>query len=278
MSNILSVLPVLLQESKVRYASKTLRDLNDTIVSFNKVVPLSIEDITKKHIINWIKWLDEKGNKKSTIAKKVFFVKVFFDYCCTEKIICENPVKDIYITIPKAVPKVLTLRMINKLRELTKNDITTRTFIEVAFYTAMRKGEILNMRWKDINWDEKLIWIPQSKNYWEGHVPFSKDCEIWLKRYKEYQNVTNEEEFVFQGKRGGRLKYETILDTIQRYGRKAELPFRITIHDFRRSSTTFFAANGASDMFLRRLLRHRNADAIRSYLNDAKANSKDFIA
>lgn len=55
---------------------------------------------------------------------------------------------------------------------------TSGQWVAFAFYlaleTAMRKGEILSLHWKDINFDERLAHLDMTKNGEERDVPLSK--------------------------------------------------------------------------------------------------------
>ena len=43
----------------------------------------------------------------------------------------------------------------------------------VAISTGMRKGEILNLQWKDINFEENYLVVRNSKNYESRDIPIS---------------------------------------------------------------------------------------------------------
>lgn len=62
---------------------------------------------------------------------------------------------------------------------------TARWFVPVMFEfaieTALRTGELCRLRWCDVNWEEKWIYVLPSKNGDERHVPLSSRALALLK-------------------------------------------------------------------------------------------------
>ncbi len=59
-----------------------------------------------------------------------------------------------------------------------------RAWIHTSYETAGRPGEILNLKWKDVDLDNKKIKLFSSKNNTIRVIPI-KDCVIPLKQYKQ---------------------------------------------------------------------------------------------
>lgn len=50
-----------------------------------------------------------------------------------------------------------------------------RPIVITALRTGMRRGEILNLRWRDVDFNRRLIFVSKSKNGESRHVPISGD-------------------------------------------------------------------------------------------------------
>jgi hypothetical protein len=50
-----------------------------------------------------------------------------------------------------------------KMKRLFFKEHNQRTFITTAIYTGLRKGEILNLEWKDVDLDRGLIYVRENK-------------------------------------------------------------------------------------------------------------------
>jgi integrase len=54
----------------------------------------------------------------------------------------------------------------------------------VAFHSGCRKGELLNMRWADVDWKNHIIRLPKTKNGRKRNLPFWGSVEAHLKTQK----------------------------------------------------------------------------------------------
>lgn len=149
--------------------------------------------------------------------------------------------------------------------ELVKNIITT------AIHTGMRRGEIFNLKWFDVDFNRKLIQIRESKSNKKRIVPMNKTVKLILKHLKR------KSEYVFPSpKTGGKLT------GIRRsFGRAVEeagiKDFRF--HDLRHTAATRMADAGADAFTLATILGHsdiritaRYAHATDSAIHNAVAN------
>ena len=111
-----------------------------------------------------------------------------------------------------------------------------RPIITVLAWTGLRIGELIELRWKDVDLTERVLhvriredWKPKGKR--DRIVPIFPKVEAVLKQ----QRVG---EFVFIGPRGGRLTESHVLDFLHTDQRKLGLPEK-DVHGFRR----FFATH-----------------------------------
>jgi integrase len=57
----------------------------------------------------------------------------------------------------------------------------------VAFHSGCRLGEVLNMRWSDVDWKNRVIRLPKTKNGSKRNLPFWGSIEEHLKTQKAYR-------------------------------------------------------------------------------------------
>lgn len=108
------------------------------------------------------------GLSGSTIANHVNYLHSIFAFAERHEIVQTNPVK------PARKPKIrkqdqdfsfLTLDQIEQVIAAVPNDYlgpTTRALILTAALTGLRQGELIALRWRDINWTEHLIQVKSS--------------------------------------------------------------------------------------------------------------------
>jgi integrase len=59
----------------------------------------------------------------------------------------------------------------------------------VAFHSGCRKGEVLNMRWSDVDWGNHIVKLPTTKSGKPRNLPFWGTIAEHLKRQKAYRDA-----------------------------------------------------------------------------------------
>jgi integrase len=59
----------------------------------------------------------------------------------------------------------------------------------IAFHSGCRKGEVLNMKWSDVDWKNRSIRLPKTKNGTKRNLPFWGAIEEHLKAQKNYRDA-----------------------------------------------------------------------------------------
>ena len=76
---------------------------------------------------------------------------------CSKVTIPKGEVKEKQIYTPAEVERFLTL--------LNDEPLKYRTFFYLMIYSGFRRGEMLGLEWKDINWEHNLISVRRTSNY-----------------------------------------------------------------------------------------------------------------
>jgi len=58
----------------------------------------------------------------------------------------------------------------------------------IALHSGCRKGEVLNMKWADIDWRNRVIRLPKTKNGEKRNLPFWGGIESHLRAQKSYRD------------------------------------------------------------------------------------------
>ena len=58
----------------------------------------------------------------------------------------------------------------------------------IAFHSGCRRGELLSMRWSDVDWRNRVIRLPKTKNGKKRNLPFWGAIEAHLHRQKVYRD------------------------------------------------------------------------------------------
>ena len=148
-----------------------------TIRVYPAIGHLRLDKITRRDIQQFINDLalngkslkDGKPLSRKTVVHHLSFISDVFSYAVKMEMLTDNPCKN--IDIPKVAKKkkekdIYTLEEIAQLFQLLKDaPLKYRTFFTLAIYSGFRRGEMLGLEWKDIDWDNCVISVRRTSNY-----------------------------------------------------------------------------------------------------------------
>lgn len=129
------------------------------------------------------------------------------------------------------------------------------SIVVIALTTGMRQGEILGMRWRDIDFEKKLIVLPRTKNGSIRYVPMVGPTHQILKSFYETETMVDLSFHVFPS-----LNPERYLDirTAWLFALKRASITDFRFHDLRHSCASFLAMSGASQRDISEILGHKD--------------------
>ncbi len=140
-------------------------------------------------------------------------------------------------------------------------DIQATTFLRLALFTGMRRGELFKLQWQDVDFERGFIHIRGPKGGTDQAIPLNQVAREVLESHPRDDNSP----FVFPG-RGGRqrTRYPKAIDRIRE---KAGLPpdFR-PMHGLRHTYASMLASSGQVELYtLQKLLTHKSGAMTQRY-------------
>lgn len=185
-----------------------------TVRVYPAIGHLRLDKITGRHIQQFINDMALNGKSlktgkplsRKTVIHHLSFISDVFSYAVKMDMLSENPCRR--VTVPKGEKKekeIYTLEEVEQLFRLLKTEpLKYRTFFTLAIYSGFRRGELLGLEWKDIDWENNVISIRRTSNYTAGKgiytdttktkksqrsLKFPDSVMILLKAYKEEQDI-----------------------------------------------------------------------------------------
>ncbi len=223
------------------------------IIGDYKMVSIKQEDIQKVIKEMNKNGLSTKSMKHAKTVMSVAFIKAY----SIDKIIPENPVKNIIIPMKQTKPKkTLSISDVSVLFDALRNSRWIWS-VKFALVTGVRRGELLALKWTDVDWDNNRIVISKSnsrtglgdtKNSKVHYVPLSTMAKQYLikqmEMLKEENNpiIINDDNtrktdlkttdlLIFPTEKGTMIKPNTYYHTITRFAAKSGL--KVHPHCFR---------------------------------------------
>ena len=167
-----------------------------------------------------------------------------------------NPAKGIRRNVEKSRDRFLQSdelpRFFQALAE-EEND-TVRDYFLLSLLTGARRSNVLAMRWTDINMNEQLWRIPDTKNGTPQNVTLTAEAMVILKARRI--NAAPDAVYVLPGP-GKTGHYVEPRKGWERIVKRAHLS-EIRIHDLRRTLGSWQAKTGASLAIIGKSLNHKN--------------------
>lgn len=146
-----------------------------TVRVYPAIGHLRLDKITSRHIQQFINDLALNGKSlkngrplsRKTAVHHLSFISDVFSYAVKMEMLTDNPCKR--VTVPKGEKKekdIYTLEEVAQLFQLLETEpLKYRTFFTLAIYSGFRRGEMLGLEWKEVDWEHNVISVRRTSNY-----------------------------------------------------------------------------------------------------------------
>ncbi len=147
------------------HSPKTVVIYRQSLTNFQSITgDIPITTITSKHIDEF---KTERLKTVSAISLNVELrtLRLAFNTAMKWRALAANPFKNVpLLRVPEQQPLFLTKQGFQKLI-LAIPEGCFRDFVIVAVFTGLKRGELLNLSWSDIDFDRKLIFVQSKKDF-----------------------------------------------------------------------------------------------------------------
>lgn len=260
-------------EYQKNYSKDTIHSYNvDLVEYFNYLNKEGINfyDMNYDMVRLFLMYLNDSGNKSSTISRKISSLRSFYKFLLNKKIVETNPFS--LVSLPKKERHLPRFFYYNELEELFQvSKLNTplgqrdRLILEMLYATGVRVSELVNIKLKDISSDEIRILGKGSK---ERVVRFGEYAEtildLYLNEGRKKINVNNSE-YLFLNSKGGTLTTRGVRYILDRIINKTTIDKKISPHMLRHSFATHLLNEGCDILTVQELLGHESLTATSIY-------------
>lgn len=207
-----------------------------------------------------------KGLSAKTVRNINQVISSAMDFAKDQKLIAANPTDG--CALPKLEHqemKTLPVEQLTSfLREAKETGVFEMYYIELA--TGLRRGELLGLKWEDINLEQGSLRIQRQICRIDGEIveaplktknayrtlPLSADAVEVL---REQRRKSGSSAYVFPSPTGGPVSPDSVLHMLHRVLKRAGLP-KVRFHDLRHTFTSNLLSSGAAPKDVQELLGH----------------------
>jgi len=219
---------------------------------------------------------ENRGLCQSSISKIIATIKSFFNYLEEEEIILKNPARK--IRVPKKIyriPSVMSKYEVDLIIKSVdfaplrcrKNSTRDKLILSLLYYTGIRKSELLNLNWTDINLSKSSVIIRCGKGRKDRLIPLHKKVTELLDKYLD-ERLPLKTEALIIGEQGRRLCNSSFVYLLKMYLILSGLKKKgYSAHSFRHSFATHLVEAGVDLFKVQKLLGHASLDTTKIYIN-----------
>jgi integrase len=199
-----------------------------------------------------------------TINNEIRTIKAAFQKAVDWGRLKEHPFGRIkQIRVPEEDARPFTKDEFKKLCNVIKDDSFLR-IVKFAVLTGMRRGEILNLRWENIDISKKKITVVSSGEHRVKHgkmrkIPINDEVVGILEKVK------NDSDYVFINKQKRPYNDDTVTKKFKDYIRMAKLPDELHFHSLRETFASWGMSEGISHYAMKQLLGHASVKTTEGY-------------
>lgn len=263
-----------LEYSKTNKKSYT-RDITSSRVLLDYFGGKTVQQISSWHIEQYKSKRQKditrfgKPPAKATINRELAFMKTMFSKAIKWNITNTNPIKDVKLFKENnANLRILSNEEFNKLYN-SANDFL-KPFLLLAINTGMRRSEIFNLKWQDINYEQEYIIVSDSKNDESRVIPMNRVLKDTLENLDKNPDI----EYVFSQSDGTPIKS---VKTFFWAALKSSGINHCRLHDLRHSFASRLVMAGVDIVTVQELMGHKSIIMTRRYSHPTPEHKKQAV-
>ena len=252
-----------------RFSDNTIRNYGATLGAFLEVFKnYNPEEISNDKLEKYFIWLvNEKkigaSHQKTVLAVLKKFYKEIYDINLNLKHLYPQRKEH-------KLPKFLSAQEVKAILDAT-NNVKHKAILTTIYSCGLRISELLKLQISDINKDEMLVMIRNSKGQKDRTVMLSEKLLVLLREYYQKYQPQN---FLFEGQSGGAYSARSVQNILAESLKKANIHKPATVHTLRHSFATHLLENGTDIRIIKELLGHNNIKTteIYTHITDVQKN------
>ena len=224
-----------------------------------KIAKMFLANVKGKDISSLVREMQQEGKKNSTVNRYLAILSRLYEIAKKEWGMEDltNPVKKI-IKPKERNQRDRRLSKEEETRLLQECSPKMKNIILFALETAMRQGEIVNLKWKDVDYKRKIVLVRNAKNGEDRYVPLSPKAIEILLNIKRNNKVIHIDNSVFG------TTTRAIKQAFARAKKRARIE-DLRFHDLRHEAISRWAERGMDILELAQISGHKDLKMLKRY-------------
>jgi integrase len=184
----------------------------------------------------------------------------------------KNPVLKVRLFSEKGTERERILSEEEETRLLAHCSDYLKSIVVTALNTGMRRGEVFNLRWKNVDLRKRMIKVEQTKSGSSRMIPINRCLFAELVKAKRGNRAS---EYIFPNPESG-LPYTQVRRSFKNACQKAGVK-ELRFHDLRHTFATRLIESGADLITVRDLLGHFSVRVTQRYTHSNQDRKKEAL-
>lgn len=210
---------------------------------WEKTIDPHLDNLDAKIVRRYIVWMKGKGYSRATMKRKIDSLSSFYNYTEFEELIQSNPLKKVdRIKKPKLLPRFLSDDEVHRLiyavdHYKALNRLGNKAMIRILLYCGLRRSELFNLDWSDIDFCRGTILVRLGKGEKDRVLPMNTQVNQCLWDYLQ-SRLPLTCPAVFTNHYGNRMKPNNLMRLLRKLAMKAGIQKALTAHLMRHTFAT----------------------------------------
>lgn len=268
-------------EYEKKYSPHTIlayrKDIMDFICFCKEEFNQCYEDVSYSQIRSWIVQLTSGKLTNRSINRKLSSLKTFFNYLVKIGEVTKSPMmKHRSLKEQKKISIPFNEKEINEVIDIIKTKVgfegvRDRLILELLYSTGIRRAELINIKTKDLYFEEGVLKIigKGNKERFVVLLPFVIETIKVYQLERKMLKEIKDKDYLLLTKKGVKM-YETLVyRIINSYFRRVSTKVKKSPHVLRHAFATNLINRGASLFSVKELLGHSSLASTQVYTNSS---------
>lgn len=233
---------------------------------------LSWETVDSDVIRNWMEHMVDKGNKATSVSRRLSALRTFYRYALTRHLVDSDPAHKVRCPKKeKPLPQFLKEKEMDDLLDRQKwgddyKSVLSRTIIMTFYETGVRLSELLGLDDKSVDFVNQVLRVT-GKGDKQRVIPFGDELSESLTDYIKLRNATvgTKSSALFLSVKGKRMNANAVRDIVKDGLTRVSSLKKRSPHVLRHTFATAMLNHDAGIESLKKLLGHAKLSTTEIY-------------
>ena len=261
------------------YSEHTLISYIDDLYYFYMFIKKDLNKVNEDDIRDYLEYLNLKKESASSVRRKISTFKTFYKFLYNNGYMDKKDYPMIRIAYPKAEKKLPKFVYYNDLLEIinesskTKDGVRDRLIIEMLYATGVRVSELVNIKYDNIDFDNKRIIVTGKGN--KQRIVYFGDYALEILNEYIKTHDRNKDNYLFTNSKGGKITDRGIRYIIDNIMSQLSVKTHVTPHVLRHTFATDMLNNGCDIKVVQELLGHSSLRTTEVYTHVTNERLKE---